>query len=334
MKSFIIFFEEKEGTSPLVRLLNNFRRISVVHQVENSGWEPFDRHNCGPMSVRVLSRCLDRIFGEQPVDLDALNAIYTRTSRRPLAPIEPGCAVGFKMRFQPPTRTPIFAPQIPGWNRVSSRFLGERQRRNFKHAMFDLLRRHGVFVFMAVRQDILRWGLSKYHGDGSGGKGHMQFKLASGQISRDEIGRIHVDCERLGRIIDGCERSHVAKRSLMDEFESAGIQTAPLRYEEFLTNKSAYFARLCKLIDLDITSTEISTAIEQGSFFEKVHTDDISEFVENHAEVREKFGDRFVGWPSDAEESTARVGGADKDLLGPVGCTGGVGKVDDAGSSR
>ena len=43
MRDFIIFFEEKKGTSPLVRLLDNYCGISVVHQTENRGWEPFDR---------------------------------------------------------------------------------------------------------------------------------------------------------------------------------------------------------------------------------------------------------------------------------------------------
>jgi hypothetical protein len=36
MNNFIVLFEEKEGTSPLVRLLDNFERVSVVHH-ENGG---------------------------------------------------------------------------------------------------------------------------------------------------------------------------------------------------------------------------------------------------------------------------------------------------------
>jgi hypothetical protein len=34
----------------------------------------------------------------------------------------------------------------------------------------------------------------------------------------------------------------------------------------------------------------------QGAFFEKVHSDKISDFVENREEVLEKFGKRFVSW--------------------------------------
>ena len=161
--------------------------------------------------------------------------------------------------------------------------------------MKALLARHGVLVFMAVRQDVLRWGLSKYHGSGDG-KGHLQFKLASGQISRDEIGRIRVDFDRLGKIIDACEQSHEQKRALVGEFEAAGIACAPLRYEDFLADKPAYFRRLCGLIGLKRSDADVRAALENGAYFEKVHSDDISSFVENHEEVMARFGDRFVRW--------------------------------------
>jgi hypothetical protein len=41
-KNFIILFEEKEGSTPIVRLLDNFNEIDIIHQPLNSGWEPFD----------------------------------------------------------------------------------------------------------------------------------------------------------------------------------------------------------------------------------------------------------------------------------------------------
>jgi hypothetical protein len=102
MRNFIIFFEEKEGTSPLVRLLDNFEQISIIHQVKNKGWEPFDRHNCGNMSVRNLMRCLDIVFNKVSTDLDLLNQIYIKTAKIPLEEINRNGVVGFKMRFAPP----------------------------------------------------------------------------------------------------------------------------------------------------------------------------------------------------------------------------------------
>lgn len=66
--------------------------------------------------------------------------------------------------------------------------------------MIKILRRNDTVVFLAVRQDVFRWGLSKYHGDGTGQPpGHLQFKLARGELQKSEIGKIHVDPERSRR---------------------------------------------------------------------------------------------------------------------------------------
>ena len=62
MSNFVILFNGKEGTSPLVRLLANFDKISLVHQVGDKGWEPFEKPRCGPMPTRNLIQCLDYIF--------------------------------------------------------------------------------------------------------------------------------------------------------------------------------------------------------------------------------------------------------------------------------
>ena len=78
MRDFIIIFEGKEGTSPLVKLLNNFDRISIVQLVNNAGWEPFDRHNCGPMSLGDLERCLDIAYDKESTDIKQLNQGRTR----------------------------------------------------------------------------------------------------------------------------------------------------------------------------------------------------------------------------------------------------------------
>lgn len=64
MRNFIILFNEKSGTSPLVRLLDKFESISILRQENNSGFEPFDRHNCGLMSLRDLRKCLDIVYGK------------------------------------------------------------------------------------------------------------------------------------------------------------------------------------------------------------------------------------------------------------------------------
>ena len=292
MRNFIILFNEKEGTSPLVRLLDNFDQVSITHQVQNSGWEPFDRHNCGPMPLANLERCLDIVFGEEPIDIDQLNQVYTETAKFPLAEFSKSGAVGFKMRFVPPRNNSPYMASFSPWNRMYRRHAESL----FRRMMIELLSRNNVAVFFAVRQDVLRWGLSKYHGDGTGKAGHLQFKLASGQISRDDIDKIHVDCLRLDKIISTYEEELVRKRRLMEEFKLAGIRTRPLIYEEFLEDKHQYFGQIFEFLDLEVSKEEIDAAINQGEYFKKVHSDNLSDFVENHEEVNEKFGNRFVNW--------------------------------------
>lgn len=296
MRNFIILFHEKTGTSPLVRLLDKFDLITILHQENYTGFEPFDRHRCGRMTLNNLKKCLDIIFNQGPKNIEQLNRIYTATAKRPLEIIGEKGVVGFKMRFTPPSPYPLHIDWLPVWNRLAERFFRERCIKSFKKMMFDTLKRHNVIVLMAVRQDVLRLGLSKYHGDGTGEPGHLQFKLARGAITRNEIGKIQVDCERLEEIISKCETLHEESRLLMEEFKQAGIQIYPILYEEFVTDKRSYLERLFKILELDITSDEMSQALGQEEFFKKVHSDDISEFVENHEEVTTRFADRFISW--------------------------------------
>ena len=296
MRSFIIFFHEKTGTSPLVRLLDKFDLISILHQKNYTGFEPFDRHKCGRMTLNNLKKCLDIIFNQGPKNIEQLNRIYTATAKRPLDIIGEKGVVGFKMRFTPPNPDPFYIEELPGWNRFAKRHFQKYYIQSFRKMMFETLKRHDVIVLMAVRQDVLRLGLSKYHGDGTGEPGHLQFKLARGAIARNEIGNIQVDCERLEKIISKCESLHEENRHLMGEFKQAGNQIHPILYEDFVTDKRSYLERLFRILELDITSDEISQVLGQEEYFKKVHSDDISEFVVNHEEVMDRFADRFVSW--------------------------------------
>lgn len=296
MNGFIVLFEEKEGTSPLVRLLDNFERISVVHHDNGGGWEPFDQHNCGPMTEADLSTCFDVLYSGGPIDMERLNQVYTRTAPRGLASIGPDTAVGFKMRLCSPKRSWREARARGLLSRLSRNVFGPGKDRAFEAQLIEDLKRNNVVVFIAVRQDVFRWGLSKYHGDGTGKQGHIQFKLAQGEITRNEIPTININCDRLGRTVDLCEQLHAKKRQLMEDLKRAGVRTHALLYEDFLHDKPAYFRRMFDLLELDVSDTEIQQALEQGTFFEKVHSDKISDFVENHEEVLEKFGKRFVSW--------------------------------------
>ena len=296
MRSFVIFFHEKTGTSPLVRLLDKFDLISMLHQKNYTGFEPFDRHKCGRMTLNNLKKCLDIVFNQGPKNIEQLNRIYTATAKRPLDIIGEKGVVGFKMRFRPPNPYPLLIERLPVWNELAEEHFRKRYLQSFKRMMFNTLKRHNVIVLIAIRQDLLRLGLSKYHGDGTGEPGHMQFKIARGVIAKDENEKINVDCEQLEKVVAKCEALHEENRLLMQEFKQAGIQVHPILYEEFVTDKRSYLERLFRILELDITSDEISQVLGQEEYFKKVHSDDISEFVENHEEVTSRFADRFVSW--------------------------------------
>lgn len=280
MRNFIIIFAEKEGTSPLIRLLNNFEQISIVHQVKTQDWEPFDIHNRGAMPLRDLERCLDMVYNKQSINFKQLNQIYTRTAKKPLEEFSANEVTGLKMRLTTPSQNSLF------WNTLPKNFTDDA----FKLMLFNVLKRNDVVVFIALRQDILRWALSKYHGDGTGQPGHLQFKLANGKIKRNSIGKIHVDSTRFKIIISQCEEAHARKHRLMEDFKLAAIEAHFLVYEDFLTDKQKYLNRILDILELNTSKEEIDAALKMGAYFEKVHSDDISNFVVNHEEVTEKFG--------------------------------------------
>ena len=287
MKSFIVLFNGAEGTSPLMRLLNNFDQISIIHHVGNVKWEPFDNHNCGQMPLQSLLQCLELIFNKEPLDLKKVNRIYTKTATGPLDSINKNGSVGFKMRFHSP-----YNIKMPLWKRFERKIINRfNSSQNFKKSMFDLFRRNGVIIFIAVRQDALRWALSNCHGGAKPWR--LQFMLARGEIRKEDIGKVYVDCEQLEKIIKRNEIKYSLKRRLMDELEQAGVEVHVLRYEDFLEDKVKYFQRICKILMITISEEKINSALSKGSFFEKVHSDQISEFVINHQDVIKRFGKCF-----------------------------------------
>lgn len=305
MKNFVIFFQEKEGTTAQIKTLELFEKVAILHKSgANYGREPFDKQEAGPMAMNDLFRCMDLIYQGPPVDFEAVNRIYTKTSRRTQTadrPLEPfnapagTCSIGCKMRFRPPRAFIRYVRGFSPWNK-GVEFIRRRQQNAFAPRMIEFLARRDVVVFLAVRQDVFRWALSKYHGDGTGKPGHLQFKIANNRIKSDRIQRIVVDCDQLEAIIQKCERSHNNKQRLRSQMQQAGIQVYPLLYEDFLKDKHAFFRKLLDRIQNPTSDEEIAQVLSQPSQLKKVHSHDISSFVENHEEVLERFGNRFVSW--------------------------------------
>ena len=278
-KNFIILFEEKEGSTPIVRLMDNFHSIDIVHQ--RSHWEPFDLHCCGPISMRNYLRCLELIYGDEISYMEELNRIYTATARYPLRPFDKEKSVGLKMRFRP---------------QRSNRWLHSLLGPAFTRYSINRFRANDVVVFITVRQDILRRALSMYHGDGTGRPGHLQFKLARGKIDQSQVPKIHVDLNAFRQLLSRCERRIMLKRHLLARLNRNGVTAWPMLYESFCDDKKAFFAEVLSRLDLPSTEHDITAALEKGTRFQKVHSHDIREFVVNADEVLEEFGERYVSW--------------------------------------
>ena len=289
-----------------MHIMDNFPQVSVIRHIK-SGWEPFDNHNCGDMSPTHLEQCLQMIFGDGQVDIEGLNDIYTKTAKRPLRPFSRDNVVGFKMRFVPPdTDLPVIGKARFVRRIKMRRYIGYPLRRlghvihdsRFQEMTIKVLREYNVVVFFAARQDVLRWGLSKYHGNGFGKPGHLQFKLANGRLKREDIPSIRVDCRRLERVITHCESIHQRKKMFIKRFRSLGIDAYPVLYEDFVADPHGFFGLLFDYLETPVSDDDISSAIDTGSPYEKVHADDIADFVMNHEEVLERFRGRFVPYES------------------------------------
>jgi len=299
VSNFFVLFDGKEGTSHLMMLLDRFSGISIVHQTDYQGWEPFDWHLHESLSVRALIRCLDLVF-DGSGNKDELNAIYKKTAQRPLDVFDSSGNVGFKMRFAwPPGRgwfTGLSARRGLAWlNQLNI------EQRWYESRLMALLRKRQPVVLFTVRQDLFRWALSMYHGDGTGKDGHLQFDIASGKLKRSDLPAIEVDPVRFQEVLDGRRRVIDEKMRLMRKMQHLGIRTEVLVYEEFLRDPHAYFHKLLKAIDHPARDAEISEVLEKGSLFRKVHSEDISEWVSNHREIEAKFGNCVINFEAECK---------------------------------
>ncbi len=292
-QNFIIFFHEKEGTSAIIRILNNLRQISIVHQVNDKGWEPFDKHNCGAMTNKNLFKCINEIYSKASLNFSSLNKTYTTTANLPLEEFDTSSAIGFKMRFASPSST------HSKWILRSGKLRELYQRyksKEFKTSMYKVLSDNEVIVFLAVRQDIFRKALSKYHGDGSGKRGHLQFKVASGELALESIPKIRIDFDRFSSFIEESKIELCNQRSLYEELTSKGIRVYPMLYEDFLENKSDFLEDIVSKLDFEESKKTVHNALDKGSEFKKVHPKNISEFVINHEEVEARYGHEYIKW--------------------------------------
>lgn len=261
MKNFIIFNSEKEGSCALIKALDNFEDINIISDFI----EPFDkymfvnsRYALGKdMSKEDFLKCLSIIYDSSKNYLEELNSIYAKYNNGCQFKFSKDKSHGFKMRI----------------------------RKQWKTEIFSFLERFHVTAFVLIRQDVLRWALSKYHGDGTGRKGHLQFD----HVDIQEVPKIRVGWRSLKKTIERCKRRIEDKKKLIQDLRSSGVEAFPLYYEDFCNNKLDYFKNLLAGLDIKMTDTDLQQVMSMDCHYKKVHPDDIQEFVENHEEIIKKF---------------------------------------------
>lgn len=277
MSNYVMFFTEKEGTTALVSLLDNFQEIESISE---ELLEPFFSK---PIPTKDLQKILSVLWAKK-FDNDTFYKVYSPYSIRKFSSIQGDKPRGLKMRY---------------YQRLKKDRWLERCLKTYTKMMIQTIKNTDVTVFFVVRQDLLRWALSKYHGDGTGRPGHLQFAVMTGAVNKKDIPRIYVSPRRLQFLIWKCKAIHLYRRLLYRRLRKAGIPIHILRYEDFIDDLPSFLQRFFNIIQVPVNQASIQNAIQVGTSYKKVHSDDISEFVINHEEIIQKFGNSFFAWPDE-----------------------------------
>ena len=278
----------------MVRWADRFENINVVHHENGRGWEPVEPYHLGHnIRQKEIIDLLTRMY-TSPRDMDGLRKAYAqKLPDRVLVPLNDNASVGLKMRWKPPRilHTGQRVVDVP----LNWAFKSHRQRQYFS-AMVELMQRQDVVPMLAVRQNIFKWALSKYRGDGQGNAGHLQFKLASGAISKKDIPKVRVNLKRFGKLIDECRRRHNHKRAFARSLAQQGLPVRPLLYEQFLDDPAAFFRHFLDALGHENSLNDIREVLSKDIDLKRVHSGHLSEYVENHEELEAAFGHCFEPW--------------------------------------
>jgi len=260
MKNFIIIFSEKSGSSPIIKTLDNFESINTV------GFEPFEQYQFVKegygknISLKDFRKCLDIIFSpeENKDHCDRLNGVLSKYREKENIYFSKKKCFGFKMRLK---------------------------RKDYMKEVYDSIKRRSNVIFFLIRKDIFRWALSKYHGDGTGKEGHMQFDLADNKIDIKNIPKLKVEYKKLMDLIRKCERDNGKKIAELKRLRKKGIRAYPIYYEDFCNKKFEFFKSILQKLEIYISDEEINEALKRDLHFKKVHSNDIRDFVINPQEA-------------------------------------------------
>ena len=294
MRDFVLYFEEKEGTTAIMRWANRLSNVRVLHYADDRCWEPLESFMLGENVRREEIQSLMQAIYVRPRNMEELRRRYAmKVPDRELVTLPDNCSIGLKMRWTPPR---VFYSGLPIFDLPVNRICKEYRHRRYYDSMVQTLSDAGVAPMLAVRQNVFKWALSKYHGDGTGKKGHLQFKLASGELTRHDIPKIKVNLSRFGRLLDQCRRKHDAKRQFVEQMAKDGLEVFPLLYEDFLEDKVQFFEGFLDRIDNPMDLVDLKRSLEGDIVLKRVHKGSLSDYVENHEELHRAYGNAFESW--------------------------------------
>lgn len=294
MRDFVLYFEEKEGTTAIMRWANRLSNVRVLHYADDRCWEPLESFMLGENVRREEIQSLMQAIYVRPRNMEELRRRYAmKVPNRELVTLPDNCSIGLKMRWTPPR---VFYSGLPIFDLPVNRICKEYRHRRYYDSMVQTLSDAGVAPMLAVRQNVFKWALSKYHGDGTGKKGHLQFKLASGELTRHDIPKIKVNLSRFGRLLDQCRRKHDAKRQFVEQMAKDGLEVFPLLYEDFLEDKVQFFEGFLDRIDNPMDLVDLKRSLEGDIVLKRVHKGSLSDYVENHEELHRAYGNAFESW--------------------------------------
>jgi hypothetical protein len=241
MKNFIILFDGQEGSSAIISHLNNQSSINIA------GFEPFDNcHLKKPLTGNDFKLLLNNLFNH---NMAAASSIYKNYSDKNLLNIDKSKSVGFKMRF-----------------------------RNYDDIK-SVLKRKDVVVFVLIRRNVLKWGLSKCRSNS------LQFQLIKGEIEKNP--KLYVNIDLLNKKIEQCTMLVKKKNTILKNLMNDGVNAHPIYYEDYCDNKVKFMRFVLNKLDIKLTNKELLEYSNKPNYFKKVHDDDISKFIINYDEVHE-----------------------------------------------
>ena len=261
MKNFVIMYREREGSSPIVATMGNHKHIHLplFEQLDHYVAKDFADND-------TIADVVDNILHGRAIEHGG-QVMARKLDDRALAET----SIGFKWRF---------------WGNP------DRIRQT--------LARDNAVVFHLFRRNLIELAASLYftstiipryeaeHGVDLGGGGHLQFSLT--KLTQDEreaklalLHSVQFDIPTAA-VRDTAEKILKEKtdkyRRYIDGMNALNIPTYSILYEDFCTDKPAFFTDLYNAIGVDPAQQS-----ELGSHFTKVGGENFLDQVRNLAEV-------------------------------------------------